>query len=125
MRPYYQGKVKCRPGDTFDAETGKKLARKKAIHRYNVASAKKWVAFLLDMMKLLNDTIIYLQKQQLIHIVEQNGQAIIVPYGVELNLPADSPILTPVDHPILTPVDSPTEENTEVTTEENGGDANG
>ena len=54
------GKAKCSPDDTFDEETGKKIAFKRAYKKYVMAKKKAVAAFLAENNKLvdeLNDTV--------------------------------------------------------------------
>lgn len=54
------GKAKCSPDDTFDEETGKKIAFKRAYKKYVMAKKKAVAAFLTENNKLvdeLNDTV--------------------------------------------------------------------
>ncbi len=49
------GKAKCSPDDTFDVETGKKIAFKRAYKKYVVAKKKAITAFLEENNKLVNE----------------------------------------------------------------------
>ena len=54
------GKAKCSPDDTFDEETGKKIAFKRAYKKYVMAKKKAVAAFLAENNKLVdefNDTV--------------------------------------------------------------------
>ena len=54
------GKAKCSPDDTFDEETGKKIAFKRAYKKYVMAKKKAVAAFLTENNKLVdefNDTV--------------------------------------------------------------------
>ena len=54
------GKAKCSPDDTFDEETGKKIAFKRAYKKYVMAKKKAVAAFLAENNKLadeFNDTV--------------------------------------------------------------------
>ena len=54
------GKAKCSPDDTFDEETGKKIAFKRAYKKYVMAKKKTVAAFLAENNKLVdefNDTV--------------------------------------------------------------------
>lgn len=56
----FVGKAKCSPDDTFDVETGKKIAFKRAYKKYVAAKKKAITAFLEENNKLtgeLNNTI--------------------------------------------------------------------